>query len=290
MTDTAHPGAAPAASPRALVLAAAVLHDVDVDPTDDGPLLPGGVLVPWSHVRRAASLASGEQTAPAAVARRLREHAWVAAAGERLPEMLRPVGVPADAEDHPGLDWVTSRVLGDALDLGPGFLGLDPARPDDVVVVPAAVLRVRGVDLAAPAWQEAWQDALDLLERMGGLAADRMARDPGAGLRPYGDCDVVTLLASRTLRTALGGGAGGLRTVAVPLRTRGWTDLRRIDPAYAVAAAAAAPDGTAGFSRPLLVTAEEVVQVRPGGRPAEIDLRDASPATTGWRTDGGTLL
>jgi hypothetical protein len=58
------------------------------------------------------------------------------------------------------------------------------------------------------------------------------------------------------------------------MRTRGWLDLTRIDPAFALAAAAATDPEERGFPRGLLVTREEVVLVAPGGRPQEIVLRD----------------
>ena len=99
-------------------------------------------------------------------------------------------------------------------------------------------------------------------------------------LRPIGDCDVVTLLASRTFRTALCAQDGtGMRAAAVPMRRRGWLDLSRIDPAFTVAAAAATDELARGFSRPLLVTVDEVTLSMVGGRPAEIVLRDAAIET-----------
>ena len=278
---------------REVVLAASVLHDLDVTPTDAGPEVAGAegvVLVPWTQVRRAVAGTEDTREGAARVAALLALHVQVAAAGERLPGMLRPVGVPCDAPDHPGMEWVRARVLGDALELGPGFVGLDPAREEDVVVVPVHVLRTHGVDLDSALWVQAWATALDVLERMGALAAERLVRDPERPLSPYGDCDVLTLLGSRALRAALARPAGGLRTVAVPMRTRGWTDLRRLDPAYAVAAAAAAPDGQAGFARPLLVSPDEVVQAPPGGRPHAVDLLDPAPASRRHDEGRGTLL
>jgi hypothetical protein len=115
--------------------------------------------------------------------------------------------------------------------------------------------------------------ARDYLERMGAIAAQRLA-DNGL-LRPIGDCDVVTLLASRTLREALCAQDGtGMRAAAVPMRRRGWLDLSRIDPAFTAAAASATRPEERGFSRPLLLTADEVALAPQGGRPAEIVLRD----------------
>jgi hypothetical protein len=109
---------------------------------------------------------------------------------------------------------------------------------------------------------------------MGAIAASRWRRDPAQPLRPVGDCDVVTLLASPVLRAALAGAQGGMCACVVPMRSRGWTELRRVDPAFAVAAVAATSDEQRGFDRPLLVTADEVGQAVDGGRPAQIALRD----------------
>ena len=117
--------------------------------------------------------------------------------------------------------------------------------------------------------------ARDYLERMGALAAARLAGNPV--LRPIGDCDVVTLLGSRALREALCAHDGtGMRAAAVPMRRRGWLDLSRIDPAFTAAAAAATSPDERGFARPLLLTADEVALAPEGGRPAEIVLRDTA--------------
>ncbi len=64
------------------------------------------------------------------------------------------------------------------------------------------------------------------------------------------------------------------------MRRRGWTRLALVDPAFAVAAAAATDPEERGFARPLLVTADEVTQAPAGGGDA-VALRqpgaDASP-------------
>ena len=65
-----------------------------------------------------------------------------------------------------------------------------------------------------------------------------------------------------------------MRAAAVPMRRRGWLDLTRIDPAFTAAAAAATAPEERGFSRPVLLTADEVTMAVDGGRPAEIVLRD----------------
>lgn len=152
------------------------------------------------------------------------------------------------------------------LDLVPDDGGPVPLWPD----VAAAV----GLDV-----EVAWAAAAEHRDRMGGLAVARLVRDrrlhrgrpggaagapgsPGLVLRPVGGCDVPTLLSAPVLRDHLAQEDGtGLRTVAVPSRTRGWTDLARIDPAFAGAAWSATEVGRRAFSRPLLVTRDEVCQV-----------------------------
>jgi hypothetical protein len=138
-----------------------------------------------------------------------------------------------------------------------------------VVVIPQGALDAAGIDPGP--W---WPVARDYLERMGAVAAERLRTN--ALLRPIGDCDVVTLLGSRVLRTALTDAtASRMRAAAVPMRRRGWLDLTRIDPAFTSAAAAATGPHERGFARPLLLTVDEVTMAAEGGRPAEIVLRDA---------------
>ena len=258
---------------RRLALAVSVLHDVDIVPLDDGVLLTGDVPieVTWLELRRALGGADPEEDLA-----RIRVGAWLRgrriAAGVHLDHLrtqARPVGLPVDHPMHPGLDWVRERVLGDALDLGFGFVGVG-SDPDEVVVVPQGALDAAGVDPAP--W---WPVARDYLERMGAVAAQRLRSNPV--LRPIGDCDVATLLGSRTLRAALCAEDGtGMRAAAVPMLRRGWLDLSRIDPAFTAAAAAATRPEERGFARPVLLTADEVALAPDGGRPAEIVLRDAA--------------
>ena len=261
---------------RRLALAASVLDDVDLVPVDDGVLLTGDttVEVSWLELRRA--LAGADPDGDLA---RARVRGWLR--GRRiaaqvhpdlLRELARPVGMPVEHPLHPGLDWVRHRVLGDTLDLGFGFVGVGPD-PDAVVVVPQGALAAAGVDPLP--W---WPVARDYLERMGAVAAGRLGDGPV--LRPIGDCDVVTLLGSHTLREALCAQDGtGLRAAAVPMRRRGWLELSRIDPAFTAAAAAATAVQDRGFSRPLLLTRDEVTLAPEGGEPAEIVLRDPAVET-----------
>lgn len=258
---------------RRCIFAVCVLNDVDIVPIDDGIELPGvpAVRVTWDELR----LAVGECDPESAEGRHraaqwLEQRRWLADRPHaELRELVRPVGLPVGHAAHPGLDWPRDRVLGDVLDVGLGLAGLDPAQPDGVVVVPTPLLRAAGVEPSL--W---WHDARLYLERMATLAVQRWQRSPTEVLRPMGDCDVVTLMASRTLRAALTADFGGMRAVVVPMRTRGWVDLSRIDPAFAIAAAAASAPMDRGFARGLLITIDEVVMVQPGGRPQEIALRD----------------
>ncbi len=261
---------------RRLALAVSVLDDVDIVPLEDGLLLTGetAVEVSWLELRRALAGAELDDTLRGTSSAGPGCWPGCAADGSRptihedhLREVARPVGLPVDHPMHPGLDWVRHRVLGDTLDLGLGFVGVGPD-PDEVVVVPQGALDAAGVDPSP--W---WPEALDYLERMGTIAAQRLGAGPV--LRPIGDCDVVTLLGSHEFRVALGAQDGtGMRAAAVPMRRRGWLDLTRIDPAFTAAAAAATALADRGFSRPVLVTADEVTVATEGGRPAEIVLRD----------------
>jgi len=255
------------------VLAVSVLHDVDLEPARLGVRLPGDppVWVSWTQCRRAlAGHAPESEAGRTRLASWLTARRWAADVGhEHLRLALRPVGLPVDHLLHPGLGWVCTRVVGDALDLGLGAVGLDPADPERVVLLPVDVLDAAGIDVTS-----AWAGAEAELERLGGLAAERLRLDTKGVLRPYGDADVLTLLGSRSLRAALAGQAGGMAAVVVPMRRRGWTRISLVDPAFGPAAAAATGAAERGFARPLLITADEVTVVPEGGRPQDISLRD----------------
>ncbi len=257
------------------ILAVSVLRDLDIDPAPLGVTLTGppAVWVPWGECRRALAGHDPETTEGRdRLARWLLARRWAAdLPREALLARLRPVGLPVEHALHPGLDWVQVRVLGGALDLGLGAVGLDPGDPDTVVLLPTPLLDAG--DLAA---EQLWPDALDYLERMGGVAAERLATDAKGLLKPIGDCDVVTLLGARSLRSAIARAAGGMGAVIAPMRRRGWTRLSLIDPAFGPAAAAATAPPERGFARPLLVTADELALASDGGRPEKLVLR--SPA------------
>jgi hypothetical protein len=269
MPSSSPPGSATVAALRRAALGVSVLHDVDVELNRQGLWLaePTRVWVRWTECRRALRGADPEShLGRTRLAQHLKARGWAAALGrEQLRAQLRPVGLPAGHELHPGPSWIRSRVLGDALDLGLGAVGLDPARPDDVIVLPWEAQVAAGLDL-----RMSWDEAHDYLERMGLLAADRLALKGEGLLRPLGDCDVVTLLGSRTLRGALARSGDGLATVVAPMRRRGWTRLALVDPAFAPAAWTATSPCERGFPRPLLVTPDELVLAAAGGRPAEL--------------------
>lgn len=264
------------------VLGVSVLHDLDIAPAPLGVTLTGTptVWVSWGECRRALagldpeSPEGRERLAPWLLARR-----WAAdLVVEDLLERLRPVGLPVGHVLHPGLDWVRTRVLGGALDLGLGAVGLDPADSDAVVLLPQPLLDGCGIDA-----ELAWPDSAAYLERMGELATERLRLDVKGQLRPVGNCDVLTLLGAATLRSAIAAAAGGMGAAVVPMRRRGWTRLALIDPAFGAAAAAATAPAKRGFPRPVLVTADELVLVAAGGTP-NVVLR--SPATdTPWTRD-----
>jgi hypothetical protein len=210
---------------------------------------------------------------------------------ELLAEGLRAVGMANDHPLHPGEAWVQESVAGGALTLGFGLLpdvapGAFPevqrARPEEAglgpeelpglpsvlaVPLPAGLLEEVGVDA-----RQVWRTARRRLDHLAELAAERQRRRPQHPLRPLAEADVVTLLGSARFRRTLAGTpqdghGGGLVGLVVPMRTRGWISSSSLDPAFGPAAAAATSLAQRGFLRPLLVTADEVVQVPPGGHP-----------------------
>jgi hypothetical protein len=172
---------------------------------------------------------------------------------------------------------VKARVPGESLDVGLGLIGL-LGDPDEVVVAPPALLFACGVD--ADGW---WEPQQRELERVGRLAAERVLRDQSGPLRPFGDYDVLSLLASAAYRAVLcEADPVGWRTAAVPMRTRGWLDLGRIDPAFAAAAAMATDPVDRGFTRAVLITPDEVVMTGSVGRSAWHALQDPPARIDPW--------
>jgi len=196
----------------------------------------------------------------------------------RVLAKVRLRALPEDHPVHPGPSWPRRAVLGGALDVGLALRGVDDdGRPDyeAVGVLPAGVLIAAGVEVA-----EATVRAERHLSDMAVLASERVRRDTTSVLRPLGDADVLTLLASTELRSALVDGHG-MRTAAVPVRNRGWLDLGRIDPAFAISAAEITEPDERGFTRPVLVTKDEVALIRSGGDPVAQSLSDPSPEELG---------
>jgi len=259
------------------VLAASVLDDVDVDLDDDGLWLPGCAPLAWADVELAAAgpgsaLDGGEEAVRARVRDLLLAHRELHRAGARRVAL----GLPADAVGHLGAAWRSTRVLGGAVDLGPGVV-VPWGSGERVLPVPAVSAAATGADPRLSAADRAH------LEAMGALVVERLQRDAGVRgqdvLRPVGGCDVPTLLASATLREHLVGGPGRsagslLRAVAVPVRTRGWFDLARIDPAFVGAAWTATDPAERGFSRALLVTRDEVALAPLNPHVGEVALRN----------------
>ncbi|MFN8167279.1 MAG: hypothetical protein U0S36_00700 [Candidatus Nanopelagicales bacterium] len=200
------------------------------------------------------------------------------AAATAVASRVRPRGLPRDHALHPGPGWTRRTILGGALDLGLALRGVDDdgrADPDAVGVLPAGMLEAAGIDAHAGA-----DRAERYLQDMADLGAQRFRLDSSAVLRPLGDADVLTLLASRTYRVALLDGEG-MRSAAVPVRTRGWLDLGRLDPAFAVTAAEITDPDERGFPRPVLVTRDEVTLVKAGGAAIAQSLADPAPPERG---------
>ena len=274
---------------RQAVLALAVLDDVDLTPRDDGVDLAAGGRLTWDDVEAAVGSWAALPDHPV-TRRRLRlagEVVGVLAVGgaDALLAACHAHGEPADtAAMGCGPRWVRERV-GDALVLGLGVSNL-AGIPGPHPLPPLPSLEATVGARLDVRWTEVRAD----LERLGGLVAARLDRDAREGrplvLRPTGPADVVTLLGSRRLRTALASGDGtGMRAVAVPVRDRGWFDLARIDPSYVGAAWTATDPLDRAFDRPLLVTADAVskpvvsgdvlagVLADPAGRSLERHLR-----------------
>ena len=286
MTAAHDPGSRRRARLRRAVLAVSVLDDVDLTPTDDGVVVEGArpAHLTWDDLQLAAGAAPG-QSVHQQLSRLLRLHARATALGDDVAEVLREqarlLALPPAHVVHPGPGWVLHRPMGGALDCGIGLLGaLDD--PDEVVPLPPSLVRAAGVPVQV--W---WPGLVAHASAMGRLAVDRLRRDElgprrrGTSaidhqlvLRPVGGVDVPTLLTTHVVRRYLAGSDGsGMRAAAVPMRSRGWYDLARIDPAFVQAAWAATDELDRGLPRPVLVTADEVVVA-----PERIDLTDAAVA------------
>ena len=262
---------------RRLALAVSVLHDVDLVPEVGGLTLTGEreIHVSWETLAcvldeadwaaQDAGHEPDERSRIAALAAWLIARRAVDAADPAELEadlQLVALGIPVKHQTHPGTAWTREVVPGDALCLGFGY---GPQHKP----LPAGVLEHAGIDAEA-----AWHRVRAELERLGALAAERDRRQARRAIGPIGSADVVTLLGSSNLRRELAATEGdGMVGLIVPLRTRGWRATYASDPAFGPALAAAMPDVERGFERPLLVTAEEISEVRAGGDPMRL-LRD----------------
>lgn len=274
---------------RGCVLAVSVLEDLDIEPRERGLVLDGAppVSVGWPAVRVAIGPhAPGSATARRRLADWLRLRRLVADLGADAATVLRQaarvVAVPPAHPCHPGRAWVLERPLGGALECGLGVIGLLDD-PDAVVPLPPGV--VAAAEGTARRW---WPAVREHAEGMGHLAVQRLRRDAGqaqAVLRPIGGVDVPSLLVAPALRRHLASEDGsGMRALAVPMRSRGWYDLARIDPAFVAAAWSATDEWERAYAVPLLVTADEVTLAPGGGDTVAQSLSDPAGAT-GWRQD-----
>jgi hypothetical protein len=260
---------------RQAVLMAAVLDDVDVTPADDGIVLDGmpPLALPWALLVEAMAGVD-----PVSSAGRAHLVAWLTLVRsladlphDHIVDRLRPVGLPPVHSLHPGAAWVRERVPGGLLDLGFGVTAIDAADPDAVLVLLPGALEAIGLEPARH-----WAAMKAYLERMGEVAALRLDRDPELPLRPMGDADVVTLLGSRALRSALAQADGvGMRGLAAPMRSRGWTDPDHVDSAFALAALAATSDVEQGLPCAVLVTDDGLYRSIGGHVPSDFVLREA---------------
>lgn len=245
------------------------------------------ILMRWSQL----AAACGPHSPDSAAGRRrcsvmLRLAGALAALGPRaaasaLRAAVRVIALPEGHVDHLGPSWVVQPVRGGALWVGPGVVltptapvpaphaATHPAThpgggPGSLVPLPPSLRRAAGVRL-----EHCWPAAALRAERASATAAEMLDRDGAraGALVPVAGHDVLTLLAYPALRAALAGGDGvGMRSVAVPARSRGWWDLSRIDPYYVPLAWRAGDEVERGLAMPLLVTRDEVVAAALRGR------------------------
>ena len=259
---------------RRALLAVSVLDDVDLAPADDGVVLlvPGRAAVPLSADAAAAVLgpwAPGSPEGHVRLSSWLRAHRAVAASDDApglLHRRARALALPPDGALAPAAasGWARARVLGGVLLVG---LGMVEERPR-AAATPLWPDVAEAAGVGRHALDALWSAAAAHAVRMGALSAGRLRRDgrERGVLRPVGGCDVLTLLATGPVRHELATGDGtGMRTVAVPDRTRGWFDARRVDAVFISAAWVATPVADRGTAAPLLVTADEVATLQPVG-------------------------
>lgn len=264
---------------RREVLAVMLLDDAglgDLDLGDDGVHAvadSSSVFMSWSELDEAADLNPVSDT-PTSIRRRiarwmrLRIHLSMLATtlgdsyANHVVSQVRPRALPADHTLHPGASWLVTRVLGGSTHSGLALRGFN----DDGLAdsESAGLLPIRLLEYAAVPTDPAIIRARQYVHDMAELAVDRHRHDPSAVMRSLGDADVPTLLTSPLYRHTILDGQG-MRSAAVPSRHRGWLDLGRLDPAFAVSAAALTEADERGYNRPILITGDEIAMVKPGG-------------------------
>lgn len=282
----------PIASLRRTLLAASVIDDIDVVPTDEGVILGGSVetYLTWHDIATAIGPHPPDSViARVRLATTLRLHAWVQEDAKRARAQVRVaarlLAMHPDHALHPGDSWVQERVLGGALDCGIGLVS-ESSDGADAVPLPPSVAEAAQIsesilfaDLRVHA-HSMGQLVVARLHRDDAGARSRVGSENQAVLRPVGGLDVPSLLATAPVRSYLADSDGsGMRAIAVPIRSRGWYDLARVDPAFVQAAWSASSEVERGLPRSLLVTEHEVAQ-GPGGQDV-IDLALADPAHSG---------
>lgn len=302
MTDAPLSPACARAAARC-ALAVSVLEDLDLELADEGVQVPGPepVLVDWREIWQAARGATVPGTDvewaddPAArlrVSALLRLRRVVADLGHDaravVREHARLLALPSTHDLYPGAGWRHHGVLGGTLDVGIGIVDLVGQRTD-VVPLPPTLARELGAVAWMPWLQERAEEAAQILsarlrrDTARPAKADNFGRPrlPEAVLRPVGGVDVLSMLATRALRAELTrSDPSGMRSVAVPMRNRGWYDIARTDPAFVGAAWSATDMINRGLPRAVLVTRDEV-GVGVNGPEITIDLRDLDLAPEG---------
>ncbi len=227
----------------------------------------------WDECALAADLQADAEPTPATRRRlarwirmRVRLATWRTERGDDyvrfVISLIRPRALPIDHDLHPGHGWIVRPVLGGSTHSGLALRGFtDDAQPDSDF---AGLLPVALLDFADIPRQAAIEQADRYVHDMAQLAVDRHRKDPIASLRSLGDADVPTLLSNSLYRSTILDGQG-MRSAAVPTRHRGWLDLGRLDPAFAISAADLTDPDDRGYSRPILITADEITMVKPGG-------------------------
>lgn len=265
-------------------LAASVLDDIPLEPCADGVLVgrtwddrDRWRTVSWIDLAEAVTGVEPESSTG-----RLRLRDWLRAfallsqrnePAHLPPTQLVALALPAGHVLRPTSGWVREQIGGAVLGVGFGLRPhpreLAPTNSADppglaVLVEPIPVPLPAGAACAAGVDVRPWWPAVRAhRDAMAVLASDWLSRPGNGVLRPIGGCDVLTLLSAPSFRADLASADGtGMRAVAAPMRSRGWFDLARVDPAFVGAAAAATDPELRGAERALLVTTDAVTLAR----------------------------